>query len=458
MTNTNNSEFKWNNFLMNIDYKRVIPVIGKQLYQVEIDSGGKKDFLYKYLAEALAKKFKIKIPKAERYKFQNVCEQFQKKKKDEYLVLTDFLKKQLQKMSLIPKSSLWKLARIKKFDLFMTTAYDDFLFHTLKRVRTSLTDALFYTENEKIYKRGADGKEFATIPDSNSNLVFHMFGNVYNTAPAYTKESLIDTIKSFRKNFERRGVDFINLIQRMVNRQLLFLGFEYDDWLFKYLICIMSSIAPDEKEANFKLLIGSDFKKNPKDPFQQLLLFLEEKNAVQFYPNEDRNFVDLLLEKMAKAKEYTGNIIQPEDFPGIAFISFEGKDRSAARILASQLRKDGIDVWLDEDKLGGGNKVKETIIKAINQCPVFIPLTSKNTLKKEDKNGELKYHIMEWENAHTKFLNDEESIKIIPVVLDDPVNLYKEFKNLSCFTIPNGIGGEYEKLKKQLLEIQEKLS
>jgi hypothetical protein len=452
MTNTNNSKFEWDNFLMKVNYKRVIPVIGKQLYQVEIDSGGNNYFLYKYLTEALASEFKIKIPQAEKYKFQNVCHQFLKKNNDDYLLLTVFLKEQFQKMSLIPESSLWKLARIKNFDFFMTTAYDDFLLQTLKRVRTSLTDALFYTEDEKIYKGGADGQESAEIPNSNSNLVFHMFGNFENTAPAYTKEDIIAAIKSFRKNFERRGVDFINLIQRMAKRQLLFLGFEYDDWLFKYLICIMSSIAYNDRKPNFKLLIGDDFKKDPKDPFHQLLIFLEEQNAVHFYPNKNRTFIDLILKKMEK--KYPENIIQPEDFPGLAFISFERRDRAAARNLASKLRQDRIDVWLDEDRLGGGNKVKETIIKAINRCPVFIPLTSVNTKDKVDNNGELKYHIMEWEYAHTRFLNDEKSIKIIPVVLDNPVNLYKEFKNLSCFTIPNGTDGEYEKLKKALEEIQ----
>jgi tRNA A37 threonylcarbamoyladenosine biosynthesis protein TsaE len=438
---------------MNIKYKKVIPVIGQQLYRVDIDSEGKKNYpLYKYLAESLSSEFKIKIPSDERYKFQNVCHQVLQKNNYDHLDLIVFLKKQFQKVSLIPESPLWKLARIKNFDFFITTAYDDLLLQTLKRVRVSLTDALFYTESEKIYKSGADGIEYASIPNSNSNLVFHLFGNFENMTPAYTTGSIINTINSFRKNLERRGDDFINLIQRMVNRQLLFLGFEYDDWLFQYLINTISSAASERNF--FKLLIGDAFKnKNDlQSPFNQLLQFLREQNSVDFYPIDNRNFVDLLFKEMEE--KYPGEIIQPDDFPGIAFISFEVKDRTAARNLASKLRQDGIKVWIDEDKLGTGNKVQETTIKAINQCPFFIPLTSKNTTEKVDKNGELKYHIMEWEYAYARYLNDKEIIKIIPVVLDSFDNVYKEFRNLTCYKIPNGRDGEYQKLKKLLLEKQ----
>lgn len=141
--------------------------------------------------------------------------------------------------------------------------------------------------------------------------------------------------------------------------------------------------------------------------------------------------------------------------PHIAYISFAGADRAAAARLISSLRADGINVWLDEYELKGGDNVDKTIMSAIEKCPVFIPLISKQSRKTFIKNGALKYHVQEWEwvNFLNK-MNEKKTKIIIPVIIDAAEWRYKAFKSLFHLRIPGGEGGDYDMLKEKLLELQ----
>jgi hypothetical protein len=136
-------------------------------------------------------------------------------------------------------------------------------------------------------------------------------------------------------------------------------------------------------------------------------------------------------------------------------LSFEGKDRPAANRLADLLRRDGIDVWLDERNFNPGDDVDETIIKAIDKCPVFIPLISKNSQQLQTDEGKLKYHCQEWERAWSNKIADEKSVTIIPVKIDDTGWLYDKFGGIFYIGVPGGnMGGDYENLKVRLRDMQ----
>lgn len=136
---------------------------------------------------------------------------------------------------------------------------------------------------------------------------------------------------------------------------------------------------------------------------------------------------------------------------GYVFISFAGEDRFAATQLAENLRTDGIDVWMDESSLMGGDKIDETLIKAINKCAVFIPLISENSKKILTSNENLRFHIREWQQAYTLKKSVNEDLLIIPVIIDWTSWIYEQFKDLAVLRIPEGRReGDYEKLMNQL--------
>jgi hypothetical protein len=149
----------------------------------------------------------------------------------------------------------------------------------------------------------------------------------------------------------------------------------------------------------------------------------------------------------------------PHKTPHIAYISFHGADRTVAMQLVSNLRADGIDVWLDTSEFKPGDDIERDIINAIKECPVFIPLISTHSKRFSRDNGESMFHVREWEwlNALNK-MERNKSKTIIPITIDDTDWMYDKFRNFYSLRIPNGKRESegYEKLKERLLEIQKK--
>lgn len=446
-------DFNWKVLLNRIKHKNVIPVIGQGLYRVDIELEGKKNYLlYDYLAERIAAECGANIHTDENHKFAKACFEFLKKKKgdDAYLDLSDFLEKLLGGVRLIPGSSLWKLARIKKLGIFINTAYDNLLESAINKVRRAKTEIRSYTVEEK-YLDFLDKQLFDAIDKFKCTLVYQIFGNFGNSKPAFAEKDILETIVEFSKDMKENTEK--NFFQKLGSKSLLFIGCGYDDWLFRFFIRILSN-QPYEffgKNSDFKIFASDDFCNSKKDPFFDLLRFLREHKVVDCYPGKGEDFVHLLFEKLNKDNDNGDEIIQPTDFPEI-FISFEGKDRKAAQRLTDNLKEDGMGVWLDEHEFKGGDNVDDKIIKAINKYPVFMPLVSRNSQQLLTDEGKLKYHIREWEQAFTKSV--EEKMKIIPVIIDDTNWVYDKFSGIFHYNIPSGDRLEdYEKLKDQLIKL-----
>jgi hypothetical protein len=461
MTAAKCDDFKWDELVKRIKHKNVIPVIGHDLFRCESESEGEGEFLlYNYLAERVLEACGAILPSDKNHKFAKACFEFLKRNNHYYPELSAFLKKTLEGVHLTQNNALCKLARISSFDIFINTAYDNFLTNMIKTVRSAPTKALSYAKKET-YLNLLDNELFNSIKNSNWSLVYHIFGNLDNKYPAFTEKDILEIIMEFHKDMV--GDRHNNLFQNLESRSLLFIGCGYDDWLFRFFIRSMTNgsfeFSPQNKV--YKIFVGDDFINNKKDPFHDLLRFLREHQVVDFYPCSGRDFVELLFEKLENDdSDDPAEIIKPNDFPGTAFISFEGNDRSTARKLTKNLRADGIPVWLDESKFKGGEYVAQTIINAIDKCPVFIPLISKNSQRIQTDDGKLKYHIREWEWALKNNNKDDNKIMIIPVIIDD-ANLkdwkYEEFKELFHYKIPGGDKvGDYEKLKNQLIDEQRK--
>jgi hypothetical protein len=148
-------------------------------------------------------------------------------------------------------------------------------------------------------------------------------------------------------------------------------------------------------------------------------------------------------------------IIPVSQSPRTAYISFHGADRAAARRLASNLREDGVDVWLDENELKLGDDVSETILNAIEKCSVFIPLISGKSKTGFREDGKIMFHYREWEWVYSLNNKTVKPKTIIPVIIDDTDWMYGGFKEYHHAKIPGGKRiQDYEKLKERLLELQ----
>ena len=456
MKTMNGSEFNWDELLDRIESKKIIPVIGHGLYWIETEGKGKV-LLYDFLADKLAEEMGMSLPTDMSHKFSKAAFEFLKKNRNNYLRLSKFLKNIVKEEKLIEATPLRKLARIKAFKLFINTAYDDFLVNAIKTARDFPTKVLCYTLKEKKLNK-LDRELFESMKESGCTLVYNIYGNFgkyLNIDPSYTEKDILETIVELQKDMKAHPEN--NLFQELESKSLLFMGCGYDDWLFRFFVrTVANEPFQSPKNPNKFIFIGDNFGDNIKDPFNELPRFLKSYESEVYYSCDGKDFVDTLFKKMEK--EFPDEIIPGTGFPVTTFISFHGDNRSAAERLASNLREDGIDVWLDEKEFEPGDEVDDTIIKAIKKCAAFIPLVSGESQNIQADNGTLKYHCQEWECACSLSESGNNPRTIIPVKIDNTDWMYYKFRNLYFISVTGGDRGEgYEKLKNKLLKLQKQI-
>ena len=100
---------------------------------------------------------------------------------------------------------------------------------------------------------------------------------------------------------------------------------------------------------------------------------------------------------------------------GAVFLSYASEDTSAARRLCEGLRASGIEVWIDQSELRGGDAWDAAIQQQIRECALFVPLISAST----DARGE-GYFRLEWRLAvERSFHFADDQPFLLPVVIDD---------------------------------------
>ena len=96
------------------------------------------------------------------------------------------------------------------------------------------------------------------------------------------------------------------------------------------------------------------------------------------------------------------------------FLSYTSQDADAARRICESLREAGIEVWLDQSELRGGDAWDTAIRKQIKTCALFMPVISASTSARAEG-----YFRLEWKLAVDRsHLIAAEKAFILPVVID----------------------------------------
>lgn len=97
------------------------------------------------------------------------------------------------------------------------------------------------------------------------------------------------------------------------------------------------------------------------------------------------------------------------------FISYASQDAEAARRIANALRAGGVEVWLDQSELRGGEAWDASIRRQIKGCRLFVPVISASTQVREEG-----YFRREWNLAVSRTLDmADDAAFLLPVVIDD---------------------------------------
>jgi TolB-like protein/Flp pilus assembly protein TadD len=96
------------------------------------------------------------------------------------------------------------------------------------------------------------------------------------------------------------------------------------------------------------------------------------------------------------------------------FLSYSSQDADAARRICDALRSAGIEVWLDQSALRGGDAWDASIRTQIKECALFVPIVSASTNSRSEG-----YFRLEWRLAvERSLLMADDQAFLLPVLID----------------------------------------
>ena len=194
------------------------------------------------------------------------------------------------------------------------------------------------------------------------------------------------------------------------NFRLVSIGCQFDDWMFRFFWYLLRGKVSSEADGQVAVEIKNDNK---------LKNYLEQEK-VKIFPNA-RVFMN---DATAYIKNATNVNLLPRKGDGV-FISYAHEDFNFAMLLFKNLHSRGVNVWIEEAKIEGGDVFEPHISDAMKNCKVFIPVLSsqvKNDLL--SNNIKNRWYFKEWELAGDRYkeeknINKRATFKVIPIVIGD---------------------------------------
>jgi len=132
-------------------------------------------------------------------------------------------------------------------------------------------------------------------------------------------------------------------------------------------------------------------------------------------------------------------VILPVTEPSHAvFLSYASQDAEAAQKICEALRAGGIEVFLDQSELRGGDAWDQKIRHEIHDCALFIPVISANTASRHEG-----YFRLEWDLADQRtHMIARNRVFVVPVCLDATpeaaADVPESFQRVQWTRLPDG--------------------
>lgn len=463
----------WDNLLDFIQAGEVIPIIGPDLLRVEHEGG--QVSLYGLVARLLADNLRVPRDRLPIEPTLNdvVCEHLQNRgrREDIYPGISRILKN----LELKPTDTLRKLARIRGFDLFISTTFDSLLARVLDEVRpgnATPAEEISYLPNSA-QDLPADWRpvEFdrgTQWPIPRPPTVFHLFGKAAPAPNSYVanEEDMLEFVFQMQANGRKPNL----LFDELKRKHLLIIGCELSDWLARFFIRMARSGKLSQQRDEMEVWVDSRITVvgNQASFFD---VFSYNTKQISTTPVEfvDRLFADLEQRggTYPDPSDETPPVIRSPDRPsgplpdemksGSIFISYPSEDREAALRLRDFLYQSGLDVWFDRSELKGGQDFEAMIRRHIMNCAYFLPIVSRTVVRRYEG-----FFRLEWRIAVSRKQQLADHIPFIqPVVIDDTpmgTDLGQDaFNNIHWHALPGGEGTtEFAEYMKRLMRDHER--
>jgi hypothetical protein len=405
----------WDQLLQLIEEGRVVPVIGQDLLQIEVD--GRTRPLYLWLAERLAEY--LEVPAAdlpENGALHEVASRFLEQGGQLEEIYPAIKSIAPPRESLAVPEPLLQLARIRPFKLFVTTTFGPLLETAINQVRFG------GQPRTQVYAYSPSAAQDLEQPlDAlDRPVVYHLFGRL-SAVPDYavTEEDMLELVHSLQSESQRPSL----LLDELARRQLLLLGNSFPDWLGRFFL----RVAKRERLwlARGKTDIVADARMRDDPGFSAFLQGFSSRTriyqgggAVEFVAELSRRWTERHPESEAAppAGGETRAIGDPlQMLAGSVFLSYASEDRPVVDALRQELEAAGVDVWFDRQALEPGDDYAAKIKRNIENASLFIPILSRSTLTPQRR-----FFRIEWDHADKVAVQVPPSMRyIVPVAIDD---------------------------------------
>jgi hypothetical protein len=398
---------------------RVVPIIGTELY---VDTAGNP--IEQVVAARLASELGLATAPAQA-SVRDIALRYMSEGKGHLLTFKAKLRQVTDELAKaeLPRP-LERLAAIEDIRLYVTTALDGVL-------EAALTAA----GRRPISIAHVPGRlfEMPTVRGDSDAIVCHLFGTATSSF-AVTDADIVEYMRSLLDETQRP----VRLFDELRDRNLLFLGCGFSDWLTRFFIRAIqdSPFSRDERRAQFIAdgRVACD---------RELSFFLNYHKLFLYPPGRAPEFVEQLHDLWSKrAAPEPPELLSPKANieKGAIFLSFSSENRDIVRAIADVIRTEAkIPVWFDETDISAGDIWDQMIIKNLLRADLFVPFVSKQT---QNLTGEQKYFWREWNLANDRFAYHAPGTEyLFPVSLDadigpDNATVPENFKKAQWFRLP----------------------
>lgn len=382
---TDKVEENWNVLFDQIVKGNVIPVIGPEL----VELGGKTSV--QQIIDVFSEECGIDCGEKDSFSQLVYDDKFQIEFKDEEIhkLIRENIKNIIDNCSEESDNIiLRKFLSIKYFPFVITTLFDPIVENIMRELHGDKLRILCFRNDPN------KNDDLFNSEETKSPTLYYMFGKADGFSDSFvvTDSDMLRFSRAWMLPADSATKAKPSVLSSVLSkRYLLVLGYDYQDWLFRFFWYAMKSESLGQEKTGMLAHSHDD---------QGLIEFLTRAKAFTQVEPDMNKFVDKLNEGIQRAeaklmKDTPQQDIVPEHGTDV-FISYSRGDKEIVEELFSVLISKGLHVWYDKQSMYKGLDFLNQIENAVKRSSFFVPIFTDTIIKQADK--EHPYRL-EWKYA-----------------------------------------------------------